>query len=252
MYKIPATTLFIGKKLVFVPECHSTNTLALEMTETSSVPEGTVVIADHQTAGRGQRGNSWETAPASNLTLSIVLRPKALNVKDQFILNVFTSLAIHDLLMDKLDATINIKWPNDIIVNDKKACGILIENQIQGQQVSQSVVGIGLNVNQSLFSTNLATSMALIGGTHFDREVVLNDLFSCFEARYLQWREGRSNSLTDAYLKNLYWKDEPHTFASEGVEFTGTIRGIGAFGKLIVQTANDDRSYDIKEIKYVR
>jgi BirA family transcriptional regulator, biotin operon repressor / biotin---[acetyl-CoA-carboxylase] ligase len=252
LYKIPARTLFIGKKLVFVPECHSTNTLANELSENTSVPEGTVILTDHQTAGRGQRGNSWETAPASNLTLSIVINPKFLSVKDHFFLNIFTSLTIHDLLRDKLNATVNIKWPNDIMVNGKKICGILIENQIQGHEVSKAVVGIGLNVNQTIFSTPSATSMALESDHAFNREEVLDELCSLFETRYLQLRQGKLNELHQAYLGSLYWRDEKRTFETQGGEFSGVISGVDRSGKLVVATASESRLFDLKEIKYVR
>ena len=148
MYKIPANTLFVGKNLVFVPDCPSTNTLALQITQQSPAKEGTLVITDNQTAGKGQRGNVWEAEPRQNLTFSLILKPGFLAVSKQFYLNVVICLALKDYLMEKISRTVYIKWPNDILVHEKKISGVLIENQLQGAHISNSIVGIGLNMNQ--------------------------------------------------------------------------------------------------------
>ena len=120
MYKIPANTLFTGKNLVFVPDCPSTNTLALEISQQSPVKEGTVVITDQQTAGKGQRGNTWEAEPRQNLTFSLILKPTFLAVNKQFYLNIVICLALKDYLRQKTSGPVHIKWPNDILVHQKK------------------------------------------------------------------------------------------------------------------------------------
>jgi BirA family transcriptional regulator, biotin operon repressor / biotin---[acetyl-CoA-carboxylase] ligase len=251
LYKIPANTLFVGKNLVFVPECHSTNLLAHDLSQMQNTPEGTTVITNNQTAGRGQRGNSWEAEPGKNLTLSVILKPSFLLTKDQFFLNIFTSLAIHDLLVDKTNAIVRIKWPNDIIVDDKKISGILIENQIRGSQVSISVVGIGLNVNQTNFATDSATSLH-----HFRGMVSLQELFEelseNIESRYLQLRAGNYQLLKQDYMSKLYWMGEERKFASAESTFAGVIQGIDEFGRLSVGTDAGTRTFDLKEISYVR
>ena len=252
MYKIPANTLFIGKSLIYVPECHSTNSLALEMSQQRSVLDGTVVITDNQTAGRGQRGNTWEAAQGKNLTFSIVLQPLFLAVKDQFFLNIFTSLAIQDFLSDKTSATVKIKWPNDILVNGKKICGILIENQIRGLQVSNTIAGIGLNINQSEFNIATATSLCVVLNKQFDLQLVFDELIGCIEARYMQLRKGSMATLKEEYLQQLYWQGEDHVFTSNGISFTGKINGIDEVGKLSIDTREGERYFDIKEISYVQ
>ena len=169
MYKIPANTLFIGKNLVFVPECPSTNTLALEISQQSPVKEGTVVITDSQTAGKGQRGNTWEARPELNLTFSVILKPGFLAINKQFYLNVLISLGLRDYLKEKTSVTAYIKWPNDILVHGKKISGILIENQLRGSLLLNSIAGIGLNLNQKEFGSRSATSLSLLTGNEFDR-----------------------------------------------------------------------------------
>lgn len=251
MYKIPAKTLFLGKNLIFVPECHSTNSLALQL-DSSKVGEGTVVITNCQTAGRGQRGNSWEAEPGKNLTFSIILKPAFLSLKDQFFLNIFCSLGIYDFLTGKTNATIAIKWPNDILANGKKICGILIENHIYGSQVSNAVVGIGFNVNQTHFAIDSATALHTILDGEQDLEAILEDILVHLEARYLQLRQGDLTALKEDYLSAMHWRNEKHVFRVQERLIDGIIRGIDAIGKLTIETEGSLMSFDIKEISYVQ
>ncbi|WP_236612907.1 biotin--[acetyl-CoA-carboxylase] ligase [Cesiribacter andamanensis] len=131
MYNSPADTLFIGSSIIYLPECHSTNTAALHLLENESLPEGAVLITDKQTAGRGQRGNNWEASPGQNLTFSVVLRPRFLPIRDQFLLTISISLAIYDLLTDLQVPALSIKWPNDLYCGTKKIGGILIESSLK-------------------------------------------------------------------------------------------------------------------------
>jgi len=250
LYKILANTLFIGKKLIFMPECHSTNSLALELCQQSYVPEGTLVITDRQTAGRGQRGNTWESNPGMNLTFSVILKPTFLAIKDQFSLSMITSLAIRDYLAAMCSDPVFIKWPNDILVKQSKICGTLIENQLMGEQLSYAVVGIGLNINQHQFNT-MATSLSLIVGKDFDLQDVLDGLLSHLESRYLQLRQGRTPHLKEDYLKYLYRFNEHHTFQSGDDQFGGKILGIDDQGRLRVLIRDQEKDFGVKEISFV-
>ena len=254
MYKIPANTVFLGKRLVFVPDCHSTNTLALQLAQNSLNAEGTVVITDHQTAGRGQQGKGWESAPGMNLTFSLILKPSFLSVNDQYYLTITTSLALHDYLGGQIGRgqTLYIKWPNDILVHEKKICGILIENQLQGNRLLSSVVGVGLNVNQTAFETESATSLQLVSGRHGELETCLHDLLGCIEARFLQLRGLDLPSLKEQYLNRLYRINEKHTFAVGPRKFQGIIRGIDGTGKLVVETSMGRESFGVKEIRFLQ
>src|SRR5882757_1221638 len=132
----------MGQKLIYVPECHSSNTLLYELNDSSPLPEGTVVITDNQTAGRGQRGNIWETDPGLNITFSLLLKPGFLAAKNQFRLNMAVSLAVAEGLKRYVSSEVKLKWPNDIFISNKKIGGILIENQLQGMSLSESIVGV--------------------------------------------------------------------------------------------------------------
>jgi BirA family biotin operon repressor/biotin-[acetyl-CoA-carboxylase] ligase len=251
LYKISANTLFTGQQLVFVPECHSTNSLTSELASQSILPEGTLVITTHQTAGRGQRGNQWETAAGLNLTFSVLFRPAFLLVKNQFYLTIITSLAIVDLLKALSEDGVKIKWPNDILVTKKKICGILIENTIQKETIQQSIVGIGLNINQRNFTIPSATSLAKVKNQSYDLNEVLNSLLENLEKRYLQLRTGKLSDLKKNYLENLFGLGEPQTFISNGKEFEGQIDGVSEHGELTVNVNREQKNYSLKEISFV-
>lgn len=252
MFKIPASTLFLGKNLVDLPECDSTNTYAANLTSSSDPPEGTIVITSRQFLGRGQRGNTWDSQPEANLTFSIILYPRFLAPASHFILAQAVSLAVWDLLFSLGVTDVAIKWPNDIMVDDKKICGILIENQVRGQVFSQSIVGIGLNVNQVEFSTPNATSAKLVTGHSQDLNWMLSELLRQVEIRYLQAKQ-RPARLVSEYLDHLYWKDESHQFQSNGTIFKGIIEGVDKDGRLRVRQ-DDERlsTFAAREISYLR
>lgn len=251
MYKIPANTLFIGKNLIYVPECHSTNSLALELCQKTSVAEGTTVITDNQVKGRGQRGNTWFSEPNKNLTFSVVLKPTFLKPSEQFYLTIAISLALHDFLTQQVSDSVKIKWPNDLLINRMKTCGMLIENSIAGNMLQQSIVGIGLNVNQTTFLVDTATSMKLSSGREFNLPESLNLLLLNIEQRYLQLRNGNKQSLKTDYLNCLFGRNETRKFSdAEGV-FEGVITGVTEEGKLLISKAGELKSYSLKEVIFL-
>ncbi|HEY0655752.1 MAG TPA: biotin--[acetyl-CoA-carboxylase] ligase [Chryseosolibacter sp.] len=252
MYKSPANTLFVGKNVVFVPECHSTNTLAAQLSQNSTVSEGTVVITRHQTAGRGQRGNTWHVQPGVNLTLSVMLTPGFLLIKDQFFLNIITSLAVRETLVELLSTPdISIKWPNDILVHEKKICGILIENQLAGSSIQTSIVGIGLNVNQENFELPNATSMLLQTNRQFELQAVFDLLMGKIEVHYMKLRQQKYSAEKHDYLKALYRRGEHHRFEAAGESFSGEIVGIDDAGRLAVSTGSEIEYFEVKQIRYL-
>lgn len=251
MYKIPANTLFMGKNLVYVPECHSTNTLASELCQLTSATEGTIVITDNQIKGRGQRGNLWLSDPHKNLTFSLIVRPTFLRPVDQFYLTMVISLALRDFLTHRISDAIKIKWPNDILIDDKKVCGILIENMLSKETIQYSVVGIGLNVNQDSFLIEAATSMKAIAQHDFNLSDEWSLLCEFLERRYLQLRSGKMAELKNDYLSCLYGKGELRKFIDPTGEIQGVIEGIDQQGKLLIDTQEGIKSYDLKEIRFI-
>jgi BirA family biotin operon repressor/biotin-[acetyl-CoA-carboxylase] ligase len=251
LYKIPANTVFVGKKLVFMPECHSTNTVASELChEIPPPPEGTVIITANQTAGRGQRGNTWFVESGKNFTFSVVFYPNFLPIDSQFYLNMVASLAVRDYLLRIGCAAVSVKWPNDVFLTNRKVSGILIESIVSGTALARSIIGVGLNMNQQFPDAAHAISVSQFVA----KQLVLDDqlplLLESLESRYLQLKENAYSALRSDYLESLYWRDEPHVFRSNGSQFEGRIEGIDDNGQLIISTCTGKRSFGVREITY--
>ncbi len=249
MYKILAKTLFVGKKLIFLPTCHSTNEVAAQLIKTETFSEGTIIITDNQTAGKGQRGNSWEAAPHQNLTFSIILRPSFLQANQQFQLNIAISLAIFDFLSG-FSNNFFVKWPNDLYHLDHKIGGILIQNSLKGVQIDSSIIGIGLNINQTDFQYQKATSLKNISSNHTALSDCLEKLCGHIEARYLQLKSGAMQSLKEAYMNNLLGFGEERLFKAEDI-FSGKIVGVDANGLLEIETPKGIRKFAFKEVVFL-
>ncbi len=234
-----------------MPECHSTNSLLYELNHSSALPEGTVVITDNQTTGRGQRGNKWEADPGLNLTFSVLLRPLFLEAKDQFQLNMAVSMAVVDALTPYVPSIIKLKWPNDIFIENKKIGGILIENQLQGMLISDSIVGIGLNINQVFFSSSNASSILNFSRQVNDLDEVFQNLMESIEAEYVDLRYLAPAELKERYLNSLYKLNEPHLFESSGENFTGSISDVDENGRLCVETERGRKVFSFKEVKFL-
>jgi BirA family biotin operon repressor/biotin-[acetyl-CoA-carboxylase] ligase len=254
LYKIPAKTLFMGKEVVFMPECHSTNSFALDRCQQVPPPaDGTIIITDNQFAGRGQRGNAWNAAPGANLTFSIIVKPAFLAIADQFLLNVCAALAVADFLEEQGCRGVSVKWPNDVYVGTKKVCGILIESQIRGNVLAWSVMGIGLNINQTNFDVATATSLSLESGKSYVLDECLNSLVTFMEARYLQVRQTIKDKIVMEYESRLYWANAVHQFEStdRGL-FEGSIVGIDAGGRLRISVDQEEASFGMKELVFIK
>ncbi|MFT7614301.1 MAG: BirA family biotin operon repressor/biotin-[acetyl-CoA-carboxylase] ligase, partial [Parvicellaceae bacterium] len=170
------STLFIGQKKIVLPSVDSTNNFAANLIKETNVVDGTVILSEKQTNGRGQSGNSWQSAYGDNITCSYILRPKFLDIEEQFYISIITSLAIISTLKS-YGIEPKIKWPNDILVGSRKIAGILIENSISGKTLNHSIIGVGLNVNQTSFDLGIsATSIANVTGQIQIKETVLDGL----------------------------------------------------------------------------
>ncbi|MCE2957810.1 MAG: biotin--[acetyl-CoA-carboxylase] ligase [Bacteroidota bacterium] len=251
MYKILANTLFLGKNVVYVPECHSTSSLLLELTNKTNLPEGTIVITDNQTRGRGQRGNTWEAAPKMNLTFSILLKPTFLLVGEQFAITQAVSLALADYLRQRGAVPVKIKWPNDLMIGEQKVAGILIENTLAGNSIQQSVVGIGININQQAFEVPTATSLGLAMGKSFSLPHEWESLVEKLEQRYLQLKNSSKQSLEANYLEQLYRFGQRSLFEVDGRQVLGTIESVDANGRLLVAIDGETRAFALKEIRFL-
>jgi BirA family biotin operon repressor/biotin-[acetyl-CoA-carboxylase] ligase len=234
-----------------LPTCASTNTVASELLLKNKATEGCVVITDHQTAGRGQRGNTWDAEPDKNITLSLILKPVFLSIPQQFFLTIITSLAVLDTIQENIPATVKVKWPNDIMAGDKKLAGILIENSISGHYLQHSVVGIGLNVNQKIFAHSLASSLTLLTEKEYNRVTLTERLLEHLEKRYLELKAGRLAKLKFEYLQQLYWYQEPRWFLVNEDNVRGQIMGVDETGRLALQIESKLYYFNLKEIAYL-
>lgn len=241
----------IGKKLIWLSEVDSTNRYLTNLSK-EHLDEGVTVAAKNQVEGRGQRGNTWESEKGKDITFSFILYPNFLKVQEQFILSQAISLGICDMLLQFIKG-ISIKWPNDIYVNNNKIAGILIENAIGSTQLDQSIVGIGLNVNQKVFSDDIPnpTSLALETDSIFDIQETIEILCRCISARYNFLKNNSYNLIQNEYLNLLYRRNEFYTYTSEGKKFEAIIVGVKSTGELILENRSGERKeFGFKEISF--
>lgn len=249
------TTQIIGNTHIRLPAIGSTNAYALELISKSKPVEGTLISTVDQTAGKGQAENVWESESGKNFTGSVILYPIFLHPREQFRLNQAISLAVWDTVHDLVGEEAKIKWPNDIYVGNRKICGLLIQNSITSQKIQSSVIGIGLNVNQTDFSTKIpnATSVKKEVGEERDLQKVIDLLCAKIGQYYLQLRTRNFDLINQAYLRRLY-QFEAEAFyqnTADGSVFSGKIIGTTSHGKLKIDTQTGERVFDLKEVKFL-
>ncbi|HEX8024557.1 biotin--[acetyl-CoA-carboxylase] ligase [Mucilaginibacter sp.] len=247
--------LFVGQNLVTIKQVDSTNSFLKNLLSNSKpVPEGTVIMAEEQYAGRGQQQNTWHSEPGKNLTFSLLLKPHFLSVGDQFDLNRAASLGVYDALHPILGDQLKIKWPNDIYYGDRKLGGMLIENTIQGTQLKDSVIGIGLNINQENFPSGAsnATSVKQILQKDYDLTLLLSEICKYIEVYYLKLKAGQIDFVRNAYLSRLYWLNEVKNFESNDGVFNGTVKNVLPNGLLVIEDTNGRQlEFNLKELKFL-
>ena len=242
--------------LIFFDELKSTNYFLSEKLKVdNSIGEGLVICADYQTQGRGQATNSWESERGKNLLFSLLLRPINIFASEQFLISQIVALSIKDVLETFLEKNISIKWPNDIYVQDKKIAGILIENTLCGSTIKESIVGVGLNVNQEIFVSDAPNpiSMKLIAQQEFDKRLVLEKILQRFEFYYKDLTEQKRLKIAKIYKDSLYRKTGFHLFENdEKGHFLGKIYDVLPTGQLVlVQKDNGQKMiFSFKEIRF--
>jgi len=247
-------TLFVGKVLFEFDKLNSTNQYAYELLAKEQPAEGSIILTHDQYAGKGQATNKWESEPLKNLTFSIILYPKFLPARKQFLLNQVVSLSVFDTLKKYISEGLKIKWPNDIYVFDKKITGILIQNSLKGSTLQSSIIGIGLNVNQKQFISDAPnpTSLALAIGKTIDLKTLLAEFCEQLERNYLQIKGGQIAQLQQRYLNALYRLGEnSHYRRTDGTIFKGQIIGATDIGKLMIKSQNGIEEFVFKEVGYI-
>lgn len=237
-----------------LPETGSTNSYAIEILSKDRPAEGFAIVAEHQTKGKGTDTNTWESEKGMNLTFSLILYP-SFTADQQFILNKAISLGIHDFLKTELNIkNVTIKWPNDIYIGDKKVCGILIQNSVIGNKLDYVVVGIGLNVNQTLFTGDAPNpvSLKMVTGINYELGELLVKLLPYIFEKYAMVKPETSGKIENNYHKVLYRMLEWHHYIVKGTEIYARITGTNTFGHLLLETETGQVLIcDLKEVKFI-
>ena len=229
-------------KIIHIEETDSTNRWL------KAHGEGTmVVVADYQTAGKGCGTNSWESERGKNLTFSMLIHPTDIPASQQFRITEVVSVALCEVL-EQYIGDVSIKWPNDIYMGDKKICGVLIENRLQGNVIVDSIIGIGLNVNQTEFVSDAPNPVSLrqLLGREIDREALLHDFLETLET------VSSSETTYSAYRNKLFRLGKQAVFSDETGRFEGTIQEVEPDGRLLIKDlAGQERRYAFKEVQFV-
>ncbi len=229
-------------KIIHIEETDSTNRWL------KAHGEGTmVVVADYQTAGKGCGTNSWESERGKNLTFSMLIHPTDIPASQQFRITEVVSVALCEVL-EQYIGDVSIKWPNDIYMGDKKICGVLIENRLQGNVIVDSIIGIGLNVNQTEFVSDAPNPVSLrqLLGREIDREALLHDFLETLET------VSSSETTYSAYRNKLFRMGKQAVFSDETGRFEGTIQDVETDGRLLIKDLSGQaRHYAFKEVQFV-
>lgn len=242
----------IGEPLLKLDSVDSTNNYATALLAKGTVTDGTVILSAYQTSGKGQGSNTWISGAGKNLLFSIILKPRSLLAEKQFFLSMSISWGIAGFL-ETIFRQVQIKWPNDILINDKKVAGILIENTLSGMNLTASVIGIGMNVNQDVFPDGIvnATSLKLESDREFDLDHTLQDLTGWLNSCLNRLYEEQYGTVKVNYLNRLWLLNKWSSFTDASGKFEGRITDVTDYGELIVLLRSGKiKNYGFKEIAF--
>lgn len=237
-------------QLIKLDATPSTNNYLKQLVTEKNLEDFTAVVCSHQTRGRGQKGNSWVSDKGKNLTVSILKKFKDFEASRSFLLNCLISLTIYEVLNELSIPSVKVKWPNDIMSGNKKLCGILIENSLKGYHIKQSIIGFGLNVNQTNFE-NLphATSLKLKTERDYELDSLLNKILQRLKDYFTSLEEETYSSIKSKYVEVLFRKGERTCFIGKNDErFFGIILGVTDDGRLKIKTDSGNQYLDRKSV----
>ena len=241
-------------KIVKLDAIDSTNSYLENLMKQTTVENGTVVIAEHQTNGKGQFDNKWISDKGKNLTFSILVEFENLQTVNQFYLNYSVSIALYNVLKYYIPEKLSVKWPNDILSANHKICGILIESTIKNSMVKNAIIGIGLNVNQENFPIHItnASSLKIITHKTIDKEELLDKILLEIQYQIHLIKKQKFQEIKQQYEKVLYKKGVPSMFIDNNNNtFLGKIIGVTNKGKLQIELDDESlKEFDLKEIKF--
>lgn len=230
----------------------STNNYAMAKVRAGLARHGLAFAAKEQTAGKGQRGKSWQMAPGQNIALSLLLKADKLKVEQQFCLSMAVSLGVLTFFKKYAGDEIKIKWPNDLYWRDRKAGGILIETVFKGNSWKWAVVGIGININQQRFHKSLPNPVSLqqITGRQYEVMEMVEELYHCVMDQVNLLYRRSADDLAEEYCTHLYKLNETVKLKKGNVVFKTTVQGVSPLGQLLT-TDKMDRQFDFGEVEWV-
>ncbi len=231
----------IGVPFIEIGTVDSSNNYAMRQIQAQMAEHGTVYFAHYQTNGKGQRGKIWNAQPGDNIILSCILEPNALSIDNKFVISAFIALACFDFCTMLVKDDMSIKWPNDIYWKDRKAGGILIENVLQGKNWKYTVAGIGLNINQTLFSDELSNPVSIkqITGKEYSPIILAKELCHYLNVRWKMLLNAKQDQLLQEYNSHLYKLSEMNTFKMDQNYFTAKVKGVNQQGELIIDNGKE-------------
>lgn len=245
----------IKAPVISLEQVTSTNEFAQDLLRDHQVVNGTCVSAAYQTAGKGQRGNTWHSKRDENLTFSVIFLPENFHVSRHFMLNAAFSLGLRDYLLSKEVKNILVKWPNDIVAGGKKLSGILIENAIRGENICSIVAGFGINVNQVMFDETLAkpaTSIRNETGNKLNVKDELESVLSFLYSRYEQLQSGNDEILMEEYKDVLYRINQAASYKADSETWTGVIHNVTREGLLEIQREDGkELQFGFKQVEFL-
>jgi BirA family biotin operon repressor/biotin-[acetyl-CoA-carboxylase] ligase len=245
--------MIIGNNLIFYENLPSTNARAAHLLKNCEIQEGTIIYTNYQSAGRGQKGDSWESEDGKNLLFSVVLFPSMIHPADQFFISMSVSLGICDFLKRYIPSFM-IKWPNDIYVNNDKIAGILIENSIMSDHIENTIAGIGLNINQKKFLSDAENpvSLSIITGENYDLAICLEQLASDLDESYKQLLSGNFAQIKHKYVSKLYRLNQWCNFRDQFGIYSGRIISVTDTGRLQIERPDGNIiEYSFKEVDFI-
>jgi len=245
--------LYPDFKIIKLKSVDSTNTYA-QLFIKNNLYENIVVVASEQTKGRGQQGNYWYSEKDKNLTFTIILDTHFINANEQFQLNKVVSLSVKRFIEKILNTIVTIKWPNDIYINDKKIAGVLIENSIMDDRLLGSIIGIGINVNQTIFPENIPNplSMIQVSGLTYNLDELLLAFLNIFKEEFSKILNNDNENINTDYLKSLFRMGVKNRFIYNNNLISATIRDVDEYGRLLLVADNDNEIIcNFKDIQFV-
>lgn len=242
----------IGHPFLVLAQVDSTNIYAIDKVQANLAAHGAAFFAHHQTKGKGQMGKQWKDDSGSNILLTVVINTQFLLISQQFAVSIMTALACYDFFSQYSGEETKIKWPNDLYWRDRKAGGILIENHLKGSIWQYSVLGMGININQTVFDSQINNPVSLkqITGKSFDPVELAMQLCQSLEKRFQELDNGGMQAQLEAYNQLLYKRGERVSLKKDNILFQPIIKAVRANGRLVVDNGIEE-DYDLGQLVWV-